>query len=353
MFDNNEIAAPDRPYIYDVAPEELARWMNEKGQPAYRARQVSARLIKGVDSTDDLTDIPKALRASLEEDFLFDGLTYAERRMSALDETVKYTGQLKDGNIIESVFMKYKGGTSVCISSQSGCRMGCTFCASTGLGFGRDLTSGEMLAQVALIGRDRGQRIDHVTIMGIGEPLENYDAVVDFFYRVNDPAGLNIGMRKLTVSTCGIVPRIYDLAALRLPITLAISLHAPNDRLRRELMPIAKRYPYDELMEACRFYAKTTSRRVTYEYALFGGVNDQLGHATELAGQLKGQLCHVNLIPVNEIPGGRYRRPSKETVKAFQQQLEKKGIACTVRRELGGDIQAACGQLRRTLKENN
>lgn len=338
-----------QPYIYDVSPEALADWLAERGYPAYRTSQIVRWLSRGIAGADDMTDLPKALREDLRGTFVFDGLTFEQIRPSQLDETVKYTAVLRDGHVIESVFMTYRAGTSVCISAQSGCRMGCDFCASARAGFGRSLTAGEMLAQVARIGAERGRRIDHVTVMGIGEPLENLDALLDFLHRVNDPAGLNIGMRRLTVSTCGLVPEMRRLAELRLPITLAVSLHAPNDVIRRRLMPVARQYDFETLMAACRDYQAATGRRMTYEYALFRGVNDSRPAAAELAGRLAGQLCHVNLIPANAVPGSLYQRAVPADVRAFQNVLEQNGIACTVRRELGADIAAACGQLRRQM----
>ncbi|MGI6078229.1 MAG: 23S rRNA (adenine(2503)-C(2))-methyltransferase RlmN [Fastidiosipilaceae bacterium] len=334
-------------YIYNIEQDELSAWVEAHDYPAFRTKQLNKWLNQGIDDVNQLTNLPKVMRQQLAEDFTFDGLKITSRLVSQIDDTVKYTMLLADGNIVESVFMRYRQGTSVCISSQAGCRMGCRFCASTGLGFGRHLTAGEMFAQVALIGRDMGERIDHVTIMGIGEPLEDVPTLLAFLYRVNDPDGLNIGMRRLTVSTCGIIPAIRELATANLQITLAVSLHAPNDKIRLQLMPIAKKYKYNDLLAVCREYQNRTGRRMTYEYALFEGINDADIHAAELANRLSGHLCHVNLIRANPIANEPFQRSPMDRVNSFQKILEQNNIACTVRRELGSDIMAACGQLRR------
>ncbi|HHX36844.1 MAG TPA: 23S rRNA (adenine(2503)-C(2))-methyltransferase RlmN, partial [Clostridiaceae bacterium] len=336
-----------KPYIYNVDAAVLQSWVKDHSYPSFRIDQLQSWLNQGVDDVAQMTNLPKKMRQQLADDFVFNGMVIANRLASQVDDTVKYTMLLSDGNIIESVFMRYHQGTSVCISSQAGCRMGCRFCASTGLGFGRHLTAGEMFAQVALIGRDMKERIDHVTVMGIGEPLEDVPTLLNFLHRVNSPAGLNIGMRRLTVSTCGIIPAIYELAKANLQITLAVSLHAPNDTIRRQLMPIASRFHYADLLAACRHYQRITGRRMTYEYALFEDINDAASHAALLATQLEGHLCHVNLIRANPIEDGPFQRSSLDKIKSFQNVLEDKGIACTVRRELGSDILAACGQLRR------
>lgn len=340
-----------KPYIYDVREEELRAWMQAQGQPAYRTKQVLEWLPKGILSEEDMTNLPLALRKSLADAYNFHGLCLERCLRSQIDDTTKYVFHLGDGNGVESVFMRYQTGTSVCLSTQSGCRMGCTFCASTGIGFGRNLTAGEMYAQVAVIGRDQGERISHVVLMGIGEPLENLEEVVSLLRRLNDPKGLNISMRHITLSTCGLVPQIYKLAEEKLPITLALSLHAPNDALRQRLMPIARFYPLKDVIDAVQHYSDVTGRRLTFEYALFRDVNDRPEEARELVRLLRGRLCHVNLIPANEFPGGLYRRSTPEATKQFQSILQKAGIPCTVRRELGGDIAAACGQLRRTREE--
>lgn len=337
-------------YIYDMERTDWSAWVKARGIPAYRAGQLAAWVDRGISRADEMTDLPLDLRRLVEESFLIDGLVLAEKLQSSLDDTAKYIFRLYDGNIIESVLMHYHYGWSVCISSQAGCRMGCTFCASTGAGFGRNLTAGEMLAQVALIARDCNCRIGHVTIMGIGEPLDNYDAVVRFLRRVNDPQGMNISMRHLSVSTCGLAPKMVEFSQEGLPVTLSVSLHAPNDAIRRQLMPIARQYDYDRLLAACHRHVALTGRRITFEYALFNGVNDQPEHADELAARLKGLLCHVNLIPANEFSGGRYRQSRQPEVKRFLSRLTRSGINATVRRELGSDIMAACGQLRRRME---
>lgn len=336
-----------KPFIYDATTADLTAFCRANDVPLYRVKQVEAWLARGINSPDDLTDISKSLREKLASEFNFAGLVAERNIKSQLDATEKFVFRLADGQCVESVFMQYRTGNSVCLSTQAGCRMGCTFCASTGIGFGRNLTAGELTAQVALIGRHRAERISHVVLMGIGEPLENYEEVVKFIRTVNNPQGLNMSMRHITLSTCGLVDEIKKLAHENLPINLAISLHAPNDVLRSQLMPIAKRYPLAQLIPAASYYAKQTGRRITFEYALFADVNDRLQEAAELSKLLHGLLCHVNLIPANEFPGSLYHRSSKTSTKNFLDYLTAHGITATVRRELGSDIAAACGQLRR------
>jgi len=340
----------NRPFLYDLDPQQLAQWVRDMGLPAYRAGQISRWLTRGVTSTEQMTDLSKPVRAIIDEHFSLDGLVCEQKLQSALDDTAKYIFRLTDGNVIESVLMHYRYGQSVCISSQAGCKMGCTFCASTGAGFGRSLTAGEMLAQVAQIGRDSGERVGHVVIMGIGEPLDNYDQLIHFLKRANDPDGLNISMRHIAVSTCGLVPEMVKFTDEGLPVALSISLHAPNDKIRRQLMPIARQYDLDQLLAACRRHTERTGRRISFEYSLFGGINDQPEHAEELAMRLKGLLCHVNLIPANEFEGGQYRQSGQSAVQQFLNILTRSGINATVRRELGSDIMAACGQLRRRIE---
>lgn len=340
-----------KPFIYDMDQADWIAFVEEQGYPAYRAGQIEAWLSRGVSRPDEMTDLPKAMREKLADTFCFEGLVLAEKQPSVLDETTKYVFRLADQNVIESVLMRYHYGYSVCISSQAGCRMGCSFCASTGAGFGRNLTDGEMLAQVSLIAKDCGQRIGHVTIMGIGEPLDNDDAVIRFIRRINRPDGLNIGLRHVSVSTCGLVPKMIKFTKEGLPVTLSVSLHAPNDSIRCQLMPVAKLYRMDEILDACRYHTEQTGRRITFEYALFSGINDRPEHADELAKRLKGMLCHVNLIPANAFSGGLYKPSSRPTVEAFQDRLVRKGINATIRRALGSDIMAACGQLRRRMEE--
>ena len=334
--------------IVDLNLADWQVWVKANHWPDYRAAQIAEWTGRGVWQPAEMTNLPNAIRDALQRDFVLEGLRLEERQVSAQDGTIKYSFLLSDGNRIESVRMLYKHGQSVCISSQSGCQMGCTFCASTGAGFGRDLTAGEMLAQVMLIAKDTGQRVSHVTIMGIGEPLANYDQLLLFLQRVNAPDGPAISLRHISVSTCGLVPEMLKFTDTGLPVTLSISLHAPNDRIRRQLMPIAKRYPFEELLAACRRHINRTNRRISFEYALFAGMNDHREHADELASRLRSMLCHVNLIPGNEFAGGRYQRSDQAVVRRFQQQLLQQGINATIRRELGTDIMAACGQLRRT-----
>jgi len=336
--------------MIDQTLEDWKSYVAAQGWPAYRAGQIQQWLSRGISSIDEMTNLPKNIREQLTADFLIDGLTVERKIVSALDQTTKYVFRLFDGNVVESVLMHYKHGYSVCISSQAGCKMGCTFCASTGAGFGRNLSHGEMLAQVSRIGREIGERIGHVVIMGIGEPLDNYDEVVAFLKAANDPQGLGISLRHISVSTCGLVPEMLKFTDEGLPVTLSVSLHAPNDTIRQSIMPIARRYSIDELLAACRRHIERSGRRISFEYSLFAGVNDQPEHARELARRLKGMLCHVNLIPANEFDGGSHRQSDRRQVEQFQQILTSAGINATIRRELGADINAACGQLRRTLE---
>ena len=339
-----------KPYFYDLNKNEWIAWVAENGLPGYRAGQIYRWTGRGVESWDQLSDLPVSVRQLLARDFDINGLETVSRMVSSLDGTVKTVFRLRDGNLIESVFMRYRHGDSVCISSQAGCRMGCAFCASTGAGFGRNLSAGEMLAQAALIGAQSGVRVSRIVVMGIGEPFDNYDNLIRFLHLANDPDGLGIGMRHLTVSTCGCVNEMLKFTNEELQVNLSVSLHAPNDETRTRLMPIARRYNMGALMDACRTYTDKTGRRITFEYTLFRGVNDSTGHADKLCRLLKGMLCHVNLIPANEFEGGQYAKSGRETVQAFQNVLEDCRIPVTVRRELGTDIMAACGQLRRGLE---
>lgn len=337
-------------FAYDLILEDWKNWVREQQLPAYRGEQIFSWIARGIASTDEMTNLPRDLRQLLSESFDFAGMTVDDCLVSAIDETRKYIFRLSDGNIIESVLMHYHYGYSVCISSQAGCKMGCTFCASTGAGFGRNLTSGEMLAQVLRISRDAEVRIGHLVIMGIGEPLDNYDQVMAFLKAVNDPRGANIGMRHISLSTCGLVPEMLKFTDEGLPVTLSISLHAPNDRIRQQLMPIARTYAMDDVIHACQRHINRTGRRIVIEYALISGINDRPEHAKELAGRLRGMLCHVNLIPANEFQGGRYQQSGQKDVRAFLDILTQEGQSATIRRELGSDIMAACGQLRRRLE---
>ncbi len=339
--------------ILDMTYEELSKSMAELGFKPFRAKQVYQWLYSGQLDFSGMSNISKDMRDKLSQEFYAGGITIANRLISKIDGTRKYLFELKDGNIIESVLMKYHYGYSVCLSTQVGCRMGCAFCASSPLGLVRSLTVGEMLGQILSISHDIGERISHVVLMGIGEPFDNYDNVVAFMRRINQEDTLNISFRKMTVSTCGIVPRILDFAREGIPVNLSVSLHAPNDEVRTKTMPVARRWPFDELLDACKEYASLTSRRVTYEYSLIKDVNDSPEFARILADKLKGTLCHVNLIPVNLVEGTSFDKSTKPRIDEFMRILEKAHIAVTVRRELGSDIMAACGQLRRnTLVES-
>ena len=333
--------------LLDMTFEELKEALTAMGFPAYRAKQIHQWLYSGRLDINDMTNLPKDMRERLAGQFIAGGLKIAKKLVSKIDGTRKYLFELKDGNIIESVLMKYRYGYSVCLSTQVGCRMGCAFCASAGLGMIRNLTVGELLAQVLAISNDIGERIGHVVLMGIGEPFDNYENVLEFMRRINREDTLNISFRKMTVSTCGIVPRILEFAREGIPVNLSVSLHAPNDEIRQKIMPIARRWSFDELMAACKEYTKITSRRITYEYSMMENVNDAVEHAEMLAEKLKGTLCHVNLIPVNNVEGTAFSKSSRARIEDFRRTLEKYGIAVTVRRELGSDIMAACGQLRR------
>lgn len=334
-------------FCLDLNLNDLTCWCEERGIPKYRASQIYNWLSSGCVTTDEMTNVPKKVRAMLEEDFIFGGFTLLQHLVSELDGTEKFVFALHDGNIIETVAMRYKTGISVCISSQAGCKMGCAFCASAKIGFGRDLSAGELLAQVSVTQKMLGERVRSVVIMGIGEPFDNYNNVLGFIKLANDPEGLNLGARHITLSTCGLVPKIEEFTKECLQVNLAVSLHAPNDELRKKLMPVAKAYSIEQLMNACREYTKATGRRITFEYSLFEGVNDTPACASELVKLLKGGLYHVNLIAANKVPGTVFTSASPAKVKQFRDILESGGINATVRREMGSDIMAACGQLRR------
>ena len=332
--------------------QELTSMMEELNEKKFRTIQVYEWIHKKLaHSYDEMTNIPKSLKEKLSGAVSFEPLKEVERYVSKLDGTTKFLLELSDGNIIETVLMKYHHGNSVCISSQVGCRMGCRFCASTLGGLTRHLTVAELLGQIYYIQKTTGERVSNVVVMGTGEPFDNYDNIVKFIHMLTDERGLNISQRNITVSTCGLVERIYDLAKEQFSITLAISLHAPNDEMRKELMPIANKYTISQIMEACDYYIKETGRRITFEYSLVAGVNDKEEHAKELIRRLSGKLCHVNLIPVNPIDERDYKRSTKDSVEAFAKILEKNHINATVRREMGSDIQAACGQLRKRYND--
>lgn len=337
--------------ILDYTLEELIAWMKDNKESAFRAKQVLSWIYKEVWDFYEMRNIPKALQEKLNSNFYIGIPKIVERFESKIDNTQKLLLGFNDGNIIESVIMKYKHGYSICISTQVGCRMGCKFCASTLDGRVRNLTAGEILSQIMVAQNVIGERISNVVLMGSGEPLDNYENVLKFLELVNSDYGLNIGQRHITLSTCGLVPNIYDLADKESSITLAISLHAFSDEKRREIMPIANKYSIKEILEACRYYIEKTGRRITFEYSLVSGVNDGKEDAKSLGKLLKGMLCHVNLIPVNEIKENTLKRPSKKTITDFEEILKGQGIEVTVRREMGSDINAACGQLRRKFLE--
>ena len=330
---------------------QLAERLKEMGQPAFRAKQIFHWLHqKQVSEFSRMTDQPKTLLAKLEEEYDIVRLTI-RRRQQSKDGTVKYLFGLPDGNCIETVVMRYTYGNTVCVSTQVGCRMGCRFCASTQAGLVRSLTAGEIAAEVYAAQADIGQRISHIVLMGIGEPLDNFDNVMDFLTIISSPDGINIGMRNISLSTCGLVPMIDKLAQRKLQLTLSISLHAPNDEMRSRMMPVNNAYPVAQLIAACRRYQNTTGRRISFEYSMVKGVNDSPETARQLAGLIKGMGAHVNLIPINPVDGSPYSATDAANVRRFQQLLEQLGVNATVRRRLGSDISAACGQLRREARE--
>ena len=327
---------------------ELEEYMESIHERKFRAKQIYEWMHKRLAfSWDEMNNIPKKLKERIQLDYDMYGVKMLDCFVSKIDGTRKYLFELHDGNVIESVWMQYKHGNSVCISSQAGCRMGCRFCASTLGGLDRNLEPSEMLSQIYYIQRDTKERVSNVVMMGTGEPMDNFDNVLCFLELITSEQGLNISQRNLTISTCGIVPKIEELAKKHLQITLAISLHAPNDEKRKELMPIANRYSMEELLSACKYYFKETNRRMTFEYSLVAGVNDQPENARELCQKLHGFPCHVNLIPVNPIKERNFRQSLPESIMEFKKILEKNHIHVTIRREMGADINAACGQLRR------
>ncbi len=328
--------------------EELQEEMLAIGEKGFRSRQIYSWIHeKLVDDFEEMTNLSKTLRQKLEAAYEIRRVEMEKRQISKIDGTNKFLFCLKDGNMVESVLMKYKHGNSVCISSQVGCRMGCRFCASTLDGLERNLTPSEMLRQVYQIQKITGERVSNIVIMGTGEPLDNYDNFLKFIHMVSDEHGLNISQRNITASTCGIVPNIRRLAEEKLQITLALSLHGSNQEKRRSLMPVANKYELQEVLEACDYYFEKTGRRITFEYSLVHGVNDTPEDAKELMGILKDRNCHLNLIPVNPIKERNYEKPDKKSAENFKNKLEKNGINVTIRREMGSDIDGACGQLRR------
>ncbi|MHD0397940.1 dual-specificity RNA methyltransferase RlmN [Staphylococcus simulans] len=335
--------------IYSLRYEEMQAWLVEHGQQKFRAKQIFEWLYeKRVDTIDEMTNLSKDLRALLKDNFTMTTLETAVKQESR-DGTIKFLFELQDGYTIETVLMRHEYGNSVCVTTQVGCRIGCTFCASTLGGLKRNLEAGEIVAQVLTVQKAldaTDERVSSIVIMGIGEPFENYDEMMDFLKIVNHDNGLNIGARHITVSTSGIIPKIYDFADEEIQINFAVSLHAANDEIRSRLMPINRAYSIDKLMEAIQYYQEKTNRRITFEYGLFGGVNDQLTHARELAHLIQGLNCHVNLIPVNHVPERNYVKTSKEDIFKFEKELKRLGINATIRRNQGSDIDAACGQLR-------
>jgi 23S rRNA (adenine2503-C2)-methyltransferase len=340
--------------IKNLSYEELEEYVEENKLPKFRAGQIYEWIYKDVDSFESMTNLPKNLIELLSKDFYIGRAWVVAKQTSKTDNTKKYLISFADGNAVECVLMDYSYGKTICISTQIGCRMSCEFCASTAEGLVRSLTSGEMLEEVMTVSREIGERIGNIVLMGTGEPFDNYEQVMKFIRSVNHSKGLNVGQRHITLSTSGIVPKIYDFADENLQCTLAISLHAADDEARSKIMPVNKKYDIAKLMEACKYYIKVTNKRVTFEYALIKDVNDSGKDAHNLGTLLKGMLCHVNLIPVNTVEGKAFTKASKDRVNDFKVALEGFGIETTVRRELGTDIDAACGQLRqRYVKEGN
>ena len=332
--------------LKDLTMKELENYLERLGEKKFRAKQIFSWIYKGAGSFGEMTDLSLELRQKLEENAEIKRLRILKVQHSEKDGTRKYLFGLEDGNSIESVFMKYKFGNTVCISSQAGCRMGCSFCASAINGLQRNLTAGEMADQILSIEKDTGEKAGNIVVMGTGEPLDNYENLSGFIGNINDKSGLNIGMRNITVSPRGLIPKMLDIAKDFPQINLAVSLHAPNDSIRNKLMPISRRYPMDELLKACRRHVELTGRRITFEYALVRGVNDSDRNGEELADKLRGLNCHVNLIPLNRVAETGLYGTERADAERFLALLEKRGIQVTIRRELGSDIDAACGQLR-------
>ncbi len=339
--------------LKSLTQPELAAILKELGQPAFRAKQVYTWLHKGVRSYEEMTNLPKSLRDRLAESYPIHAPQVLRKQESQRDGTIKYLWELSDGNCVETVLMRYHYGNTVCISTEVGCRMGCAFCASTLGGLVRRLEPFEMLDQVLFTQVDSGLPISHIVLMGIGEPLDNFDNVMRFLELVNSPDGMNISMRHISLSTCGLVPKIDELAKQKLQLTLSVSLHAPNDEIRNQIMPVNKAYPTQELLDACRRYYQSTNRRISFEYAMIGGVNDKPEHAQELLRRLKGLPAHFNLIPLNHVEESPLKPSTRAAVAAYQKTLEDGGVTATVRRTLGGDIDASCGQLRRKYTKQN
>ena len=338
--------------LKDMTFEELQSFLGEMGEKPFRAKQIYTWLYRGITSFDEMTDISKALREKLSAVSYISEAKVVQKLVSKIDNTKKILFGLSDGNVVESVVMHYKHGVTICISCQVGCRMGCRFCASTIGGKVRDLTAGEIIDQVIFAQKETGDRISNIVMMGIGEPFDNYDNVVKFLKNVNNELGLNIGYRHISVSTCGVVPKIREFAQLNFPVTLSISLHAINNEMRSRIMPVNNKYNIEQLIEACKDYISENHRRISFEYSIINGINDSVETAHALADLLKGMLCHVNLIPVNNVEENDFKKPDRAKIQKFVDVLASRGINATVRRELGSDISASCGQLRRAhIKE--
>ena len=339
--------------ILSMSFQELADAVKELGEPAFRAKQIYKWLHTScVTSFEEMTNLSKPLRQKLDDNFVIFTVSIEKKLISEYDDTQKYLFRLSDGEFIESVLMKYKYGYTLCVSTQVGCRMGCKFCASTLDGVVRNLRAAEILSQIYVAQRDNNIKISHTVLMGMGEPLDNYDNVMRFLELITDEEGQNMSMRHISLSTCGVVPKIYELMEKNLQLTLSVSLHAPSDEIRSAMMPVNRKWGVDELLDACRKYTDKTHRRISFEYAMVSGSNDSDDCARLLASKLQGILCHVNLIPVNEVKETGCKKSSRERIESFSKILEKKGYAVTVRRKLGSDINASCGQLRRSNKKN-
>lgn len=341
----------DKSDIRSMELNELKSFIKDLGEPEFRALQLYKWLQSGVTDFSAMSNISKTLRDKICSVSYIANTEICRKLVSKIDGTVKYLFKLNDGEFIETVLMKYNHGYSVCISTQVGCRMGCSFCASGRNGLKRNLTASEMIAQITTVQRDNDIRVSNIVMMGIGEPLDNFDNTIKFLKLVSSENGLNIGLRHISLSTSGVVPKIYKLAEYNFPITLSISLHAPNDEIRSKTMPVNKKWNIDTLLKACKDYQSITTRRISFEYALIDGVNDSAADAKELASKLKGIMCHVNLIPANPVVETTFKKPDIKSIKRFQSLLEAYGVNATVRRTLGADINASCGQLRRNIIE--
>lgn len=338
--------------IKAMLPDEIAAALAELGEPKYRAKQIFQWLARGVESFDEMTDVSKKLRETLKQEFFITKLRMLRKQVSSMDGTIKYLWELPDGNAVETVVMQYRHGNTICISSQVGCRQGCAFCASTIGGLIRGLESSEMLDEVLYSERESGLKISNIVLMGIGEPLDNFDNVIRFLRLVNHPDGENIGMRHISLSTCGLTERFDDLANLNLQLTLSVSLHAPDDETRSRIMPANRGRGVEQLISACSRYYEKTGRRISFEYAMIDGVNDTPYHAKLLAQHAKRVCAHVNLIPLNHVEERQFAPSTPEHMKAFIRVLEEAGVNVTVRRRLGSDVDASCGQLRKKVAEN-